>query len=115
MKSISNRHYNLDIPQGLLKRNQYIALHTLSYQEGSNHQFFFDVSIKSDSNPEEKECLVQFQNGRLVHGSLEDKLRLAVIRQLSFPKDSTQELRRDYSTIYQTLRTYPRIRALATV
>ena len=61
MTSIANRHYNLDLPKGLLKKDQYLTLHTLSYKDGPNTQFFFDVSIKSDTNPEEKECLAQFR------------------------------------------------------
>jgi hypothetical protein len=109
MKSLTNRYYTLDIPKGVLDTNGPIFIHTLYYTNDIKPQFFFDLSIRSSQNPREIVYLVQFNNGRLVHGSLEDKLRLAVMRQLSFPKDSLEEQRRDYSTIYQTLRTYPRI------
>jgi hypothetical protein len=106
----TNRSYTFEIPEGILETTGYISIRVSDYKRDFKPQYFFNLNLTIPVDIyEETTHIAQFHNGRLISGDLEDRIRLIIMRQLSFPEDSTKEQRKDYSAIYQTLRVQPKL------
>ena len=106
----TNRSYTFEIPRDILETTGYVSIMVSDYKRDFRPQYFFSINLTIPVDIYGKTTnLAQFHNGRLVSGDLEDRIRLTIMRQLSFPEDATKEQRKDYSIIHQTLRVQPRL------